>query len=63
VIGVDMISRSDTDGIGCEMRDDLMAVEIEVDPPIRAASFLAAEHTRVELAGGFEIMNRKREME
>ena len=45
-----------------EMRDDLMAVEIEIDPLVGTAPFRTAEQFAVELARGGEAMNRKRQM-
>jgi hypothetical protein len=41
------------------MGDDLVSVEIEVDPFARAASFGAAKHLAVKGAGSVQIMNRK----
>jgi hypothetical protein len=39
------------------MRDDLMPVEIEIDPLIRAASLFALENASVEFACGIEIVD------
>jgi len=44
-------------GGGLEMRDDLMAEEIEVDPLRGAASFRAAEDGSVEGAGCIEVVD------
>jgi len=41
------------------MRDDLMTVQIEIDPMLGAPSFRAAEEIAVEAAGGGEIVDRK----
>ena len=41
-----------------EMRDELMAEEIEVDPLVRAATFGATEHATVEIARGLQIVDR-----
>jgi hypothetical protein len=45
------------------MRDDLMAVEIEVDPMVRAPALGAAEKLAVEATRGGEIVDRKGEVE
>src|SRR3546814_16762711 len=45
------------------MRDELMAVEIEIDPFGRAAALAAAKHAAVKGARGGEIVDRKGEME
>ena len=41
------------------MRDDLVAVEIEVDPVVGAAAFGAAEDGCVEVASGVEVVDWK----
>lgn len=46
-----------------EVRDDLMAMKIEVDPARRAATFGTAEHAGVEGTRGGEIVDGEREME
>jgi hypothetical protein len=45
------------------MRDDLVAVEIEIDPMLGAAAFGAAEQLPVKAARGGEVVDRKGEME
>jgi hypothetical protein len=45
------------------MRDDLVPVEIEIDPLIRAAAFGATQQFAIELARGGDAMDGKREME
>ena len=45
------------------MGDDLVAVEIEVDPVLGAAPFGAAQQLAVEAARGGQIVDRKGEME
>ena len=56
-------SRGARTASGREMRDDLMAVEIEIDPMVGAAPFGAAEQLAVEAARGGEVVDRKGEME
>ena len=48
---------------GIEVRDDLVPVEIEVDPVIGRSPFGTAHHPPVEIARGGEIMDRKGEVE
>ena len=45
-----------------QMRDDLVAVEIEIDPLLAAASLGAAEQTAIKPPGRSQIMDRKGEM-
>jgi len=40
-----------------EMRDELVAVQVEVNPMVGAATFRAAEDGCVEVAGGVEIID------
>jgi hypothetical protein len=69
-IGVGGIAMARCGG-GFEMRDDLVTVEIEVDPVVGAAAFGAGEDGAVEVARGVEVvdwegdvkgLNRHREM-
>ncbi len=46
-------------GGGLEVRDDLVAVEIEVDPVVGAAAFGAGEDGAVEVARGVEVVDWK----
>ncbi len=46
-----------------EMRDDLVAVEVEVDPLVARPPLGTAENVAVEAASGGEIMDRKGEVE
>ena len=41
------------------MRNDLMPVQIEIDPLVGAASLGAAEQLAIELPRGSEIVDRK----
>src|SRR5207244_12333082 len=43
--------------------DDLVPMEIEVDPLFRAAAFRAAEELAIELARSGQVVHREREME
>ena len=47
---------------GRKMGDDLVSVEIEVDPVRCAAAFWAAEQRSVERARGFEVIDREGEV-
>jgi hypothetical protein len=49
--------------LGREVRNDLMAVEIEVHPLRRTAAFRAAEQLAVKRAGCREAVDGKRQME
>src|SRR5262245_9518233 len=48
---------------GIEMRDELMAEEVEVDPLVRAAALGTTEQPTVERARCGQIVNRNRKME
>src|SRR3546814_21157141 len=63
VVAVDRVGVGAWACAGIEMRDDLMAVEIEIDPFGRAAALAAAKHAAVKGARGGEIVDRKGEME
>ncbi len=45
------------------MGDDLVAVKIEVDPFFRTATLRTAEQAPVKGARGFDVVDRKSEME
>ena len=49
--------------VGREVRDDLVAVEIEVHPMRAGAAFFAAEEIKIERAAGVEIVGREGEVE
>ena len=62
-VPVDMVVRAVARFAGGEMRDDLVAVEIEIDP-FGARSSLAATHRfAIEGAGRGEVVNREGEVE
>jgi hypothetical protein len=44
------------------VRDDLVPIEIEVDPMLGAAALGASEQLAIEAARGREIVNRKGEV-
>jgi hypothetical protein len=41
------------------MSNDLMSIEIEIDPSVRAATFVAAENLAVKFSSGGKVMDRK----
>ncbi len=49
--------------LGHEVRDELVPVEVVVDPGLRAAALLQAQHAAVKLAGKAEVMHRDGVME
>src|SRR3546814_18756187 len=55
VVAVDRVGVGAWACAGIEMRDDLMAVEIEIDPFGRAAALAAAKHAAVKGARGGDI--------
>jgi hypothetical protein len=60
VVAVDgIVMRLVAVGGRLEVRDDLVAEEIEVDPLCGAAAFGAAEGGSIECAGGVEVINGK----
>ena len=62
MIGVNVVRGRDARSL-CKVRHDLMAVEIEVDPAVRASPFRTLEDPTVKLACGIEVMHRKSKME
>ncbi len=62
IVGVDVIGRTYACFSRSEMRNDLVAVEVEIDPVVRAAAFFAFENAAVKLAGRFEVIDRKSEV-
>lgn len=59
IMSIDRIGRSHRARIGVEMRHDLMAIKIKIDPMLRTAPLATAQHTPVKGAGGIKIMNGK----
>jgi hypothetical protein len=63
VLAVDRIRRSPLDRGRGEVRDNLVSVEIEVDPLVGAPSLRAAEQAAIEDSRSGEVVDRKSEME
>jgi len=63
VMAVDCIGGVRHCGPRCQVSNDLVAVEIEVDPMVGTAPFRASDHPAPERAGGSEVVNRESEME
>ncbi len=63
VVPVDRIDDLDRRPSGIEMRDDLVAVEIEIDPRFGTAALAAAEQPAIEFPRGIEIVDGKGEVE
>ena len=63
MIGVDLVRVLHAARIRCEVSNDLVAVEIEVDPTLRATAFLAAENAAIKLTCCFEIVDGESEVE
>ena len=63
LLAVDRIGRARAHRVRREMGDDLVAVEVEIDPMVGAAAFGAAEQLAVEAPRGGEIVDRKGKVE
>src|SRR6202034_2705072 len=67
VVAVDEIAVGGVARAGCgrgpEVRDDLVAVEVEVDPVVGAAAFGAGEDGAVEVARGVEVVDWEGDVE
>ena len=63
VMSVDRVRDRKRLGRRIEMRDDLVAEQVEIDPVIGAAPLRATEHATVKGARGGEIVDREGEME
>ena len=61
VVIIDWIRDANT-GPLVEVGDELVSVEVPVDPRVGAPAHRAAEHTAVELGGRREVVDRHREM-
>jgi hypothetical protein len=59
MLTIDRVGRAGAHRFGREMGDNLMAVEIEIDPAAGAATFAAAEKVTVEAPRGGKIVDRK----
>ena len=62
LVAVDRVGRGRARLVGGEMRDDLVAVEVEVDPLGRTAPFRASEQAAVESPRSREIVDGKRQV-
>ena len=62
LVAVDLVANTGADSIGRQMRDNLMAMEIEVDPMVSAAALRAVEQAPVEVARGSQVVDRKGNM-
>ena len=62
VVGVDFVLMTNARAFRREMRDDLMTVQIEIDPLIRASAFRAAQNAAVKSARFFQIFYGKCQM-
>ena len=62
-VPVDRVAGPARCGLGSEVSDDLVTVQVEVDPVISAPSFRATEKLAVEAARRFEIVHWERQVE
>ena len=62
-VAVDRVVPGIARGLPGAMGDDLVAVEIEVDPLVRRSPFWAAHHPTPEGAGFFEIADGEGQVE
>ena len=63
ILAVDPIARAFRRRFGCEMRNELMAVEVEIHPAISAAPFRAAKQPAIESPCRGKVVHRKGQME
>ena len=63
IIAVDRIGCPPPDRIGREVSDDLMAIEVEINPMIRAPALAAAEQAAVKATRRSQVVDRESEME
>lgn len=63
VFPIDRIVPAANDSFGDKMRDDLVAMQIEIYPLVCATSFRAAEKLAVEPPRGSKVINCEGEME
>jgi hypothetical protein len=61
-VAVDRVAVGGGDHARVQMGDDLVAVQVEVDPAVAAAALRAAEQPAVEGAGGGQIVDGEGEM-
>ena len=63
VLAIDRVGRASSRRIVGKMRNDLVAVKIEVDPLLGASSFRAAQDLAIKAARRIEIVDWESEME
>ena len=63
LLAVDRIARPSANRLRSKMRDDLMAVEVEIDPMVGASAFRAPEQLAVKGPRSREVVDRKGEVE
>jgi len=62
IFAIDRISLALRHRLGREVRDDLMPVQIEVDPMLGTATLGAAQQISIESAGGRDIVDGESEV-
>jgi hypothetical protein len=63
VVAVDRIAGALAGRVRDQVRDELVAAQVPVDPGVGAAALRAAEHVAVEVSGVGQVVHRDREME
>ena len=63
MLAIDFVGRSTRSGFRCQMRDDLVAVKIEIDPFLGAPPLRTAEQFAIKLPRSREIVDREGEVE
>src|SRR4051794_25421242 len=63
MFAIDGVFRVPGRRIGSEMRDDLMSVEVEIDPMLCASAFRASQQPAVEGSRRGKVVDREGEME
>jgi hypothetical protein len=62
-VTIDVIARAVARLTRCQMRDDLVPVEVEIDPFVGRTPFGAAHHPAIKGARSSQIIDGKGEME
>ena len=63
VLPIDRIVSASRNGVGNKMSDDLVTMQVEIDPLVCATAFRAAEKLAVEPPCGSKIIDGEGEME
>ena len=63
MITVDLVRRAPGSGVRREVRDDLMPVQVEIDPMLGASPFGAAQQSSIEATCSGQIVDRKSKVE